>query len=1139
MLVRSGRSRAIAWPFTCPPSIPRNCSAKVRTGSGQALRAELIRIEKGMIEVGNYANGCPLSAGDLLESRCLGVVGFVSRRGLRRPPLRVGQWSRGIHAAVTSSLRVWKAGSESRPHAYRGVRHRGRAHGERTPAGPACEDSDTEPDREVPHRAASRCGSGARPTRPRRPEDASVTPRKVHRVPVQGGLTAFYSRLTQDDPAGKALSLPNQRKRFLELAIANAWSLNRVYEEPRRVSGELDEQDRPALAELLNDVRAGLVERVVVRHLDRLGRGAVLEKVLAVLRAAGVTIATFDGAVDVSSAAGRLGVRAQAMVGAFEVERAGERIRESKRRRSMEGWYLGPAPFGYTSQARLRAELTALYGSDPLSAERARTEAQRRIPISPGLVVDEAEAGMVREIYRLFVHERQGSRRIANGLNARGELHRGGLWYSQTLQKILRDPKVAGFVTYDEQAYIQRRPSGARIDRQQTFAGKHEAIIDAETWRLAQVLRENGGAKWQVRRQDTRPYPLSGVLLCRNGHHMKGRSNGNGTTPGNAYYICSKRARHGLEHACGCSAPTMQADRAEAAVRSLLARVVGDPSKVMEVVAEANRQLEATAPARRAEVDDVDARIRDAQTRIKRLMAAIENEDDRGKAGEVLDRIMEIRSEVRDLEEKRQDLNSEPLPFPKRVSDAEVTAYLEALRGRLADDPEGFSVLLVELRAHHGLKIIATDPFTIRLVLDLDAGRLGGDARPITLSARVRSRVPFVIDAVAGARPMTAEEWAASEKGKHVCACGCGGQIQVRPEHMAACKGIPTFIHGHHRMNMMEFVAALNAEGLLTVSQAARDLDVGETTLRRLEERGVIHPERRQWGDRLPMRCYRRDELPQLREALASAGFRIKADSTLGTTDLAAALGVAENTVRKWEGEGKIPVARRDTRGCRVYLAQDVERIQAHLAGLPERDAAALVAGGLITRAEAQTLLGIRRRAMQRLISSGKVIPETRVLSSTARWVQVFRRVDIEAIAALRKADRRRWRRPRRGRGLLRTASAATRRAGRGGTEPRENGFPVPFPLSDAGAGSRLREHRSCSARTLSAAIDQGREDDVGEIGTGLVGETCAGISVPGSAGVVVCGRVRVGGGTHSSVTEEIDPMSASDPLIAARLVRS
>ena len=52
------------------------------------------------------------------------------------------------------------------------------------------------------------------------------------------------------------------------------------------------------------------------------------------------------------------------------------------------------------------------------------------------------------------------------------------------------------------------------------------------------------------------------------------------------------------------------------------------------------------------------------------------------------------------------------------------------------------------------------------------------------------------------------------------------------------------------------------------MSQAAAEIGVSENTLRRAEKKGRITPERRPWGNRQPMRLYRKDDLPGLRKRL-------------------------------------------------------------------------------------------------------------------------------------------------------------------------------------------------------------------------------------------------------------------------------
>lgn len=743
--------------------------------------------------------------------------------------------------------------------------------------------------------------------------------------------TAFYARVTKEESVKKGLSLPNQRRRFGELAARYGWT-SRHYEEPKHVSGEVGPVERPALAQLLADIHSGTARRVVVRHLDRLGRGPVLESLLREFHLQGIELWTFDGQVDYRSAGGRFQVRVQAAAGAFEVERGGERVREARRNRARDGYHVGPAPYGYTSQARLCRQLVALYGEDTAGREKARIEAQERIPVRPGLVIDPAEAEVVRVIFAMYVGEGIGSRLIANRLNEMGRQRRGHRWHPQTVQKVLHDPKVAGLTHYDEAAYEAKRPSSARIDRQELYTAKHEAIIDRETWDEAQSILARRSRRRSASRAKCRTYPLTGAIECRAGHRMKGKSSGGDGNP--AYYTCSLRGTVGNDPARGgCDAPPIPADRAEAMAREALADLLSSPENILAVMDEANRRIAAEAPARKAELGEIEADIQAHRGRQERLLRLLEGTDDRGKAQVILDRLMEIKDRVRELEVRRDELRVAVIPIQtRRISKDRVAAFLAGLRERLTDDPQRFADLVDALRRHHGLRVVVLDAYRVRLELHLDAAQLAGegDRRPVRLVADVTPRIPVVIEEGV-ARPLTPEEWAEAEnaKGTHICACGCGGLIGVLPKHHAPGVGIPRFIQGHHRMKMTEFVETLNADGYLTVGQAAAELGIGETTLRRAEEKGWVTPERRPWGDRQPMRVYRRDDLPGLRAKMMEACFRFKDDEDVMTTrQVADELGVSENTLRRMERKGAVAAPERDTGNRRKWKRSDLPKLK-------------------------------------------------------------------------------------------------------------------------------------------------------------------------------------------------------------------
>lgn len=53
----------------------------------------------------------------------------------------------------------------------------------------------------------------------------------------------------------------------------------------------------------------------------------------------------------------------------------------------------------------------------------------------------------------------------------------------------------------------------------------------------------------------------------------------------------------------------------------------------------------------------------------------------------------------------------------------------------------------------------------------------------------------------------------------------------------------------------------------------------------------------------------------------------VKEDGRMTITQAARLVGVSAKTIRRWEDAGKVPTARKDWRGWRVYFPEDVERL--------------------------------------------------------------------------------------------------------------------------------------------------------------------------------------------------------------------
>src|SRR5262249_51239820 len=144
--------------------------------------------------------------------------------------------------------------------------------------------------------------------------------------------------------------------------------------------------DRPGLRRLL--ALLAEVDVVVVWAMDRLTRDLLLfAQIAKALNAAEVRIESLTAHVDLATPEGEAMAGMAAIFGQFERRRIGERVKVAMGARVRQGKAHGRAPFGY------RAEK------------------------GDGLVIDEAQAAIVRRVFREYAVEGRSQRSIAQRLN--------------------------------------------------------------------------------------------------------------------------------------------------------------------------------------------------------------------------------------------------------------------------------------------------------------------------------------------------------------------------------------------------------------------------------------------------------------------------------------------------------------------------------------------------------------------------------------------------------------------------------------------------------------------------------------------------------------------------------------------------
>jgi site-specific DNA recombinase len=277
---------------------------------------------------------------------------------------------------------------------------------------------------------------------------------------------AIYARISSD-PEGDMLGVTRQVTDCRAFAERRGWRVADTYidDDVSAYKGK----PRPQYRRMLDDMRAGAVDAVVVWHLDRLHRNPKeLEEFFDVCDAAKVSaLASVSGVTDLSTDDGRLMARIMGAVARKESDDKSRRITRKHLEMAQAGRLVrnSTRPFGYRDDWRT---------PEPTEATAIR-EAARRLLAGDSL------------------------RGLATDWNARSiRTVRGGPWSVQVLKRMMLSARISG----------QRSYRGEIVAK-----GDWEPIITPdESARLRALLTDPA----RLTRRTVRRYLLSGGLLhCR------------------------------------------------------------------------------------------------------------------------------------------------------------------------------------------------------------------------------------------------------------------------------------------------------------------------------------------------------------------------------------------------------------------------------------------------------------------------------------------------------------------------------------------------------------------------------------------------------------------------------------------------
>lgn len=281
---------------------------------------------------------------------------------------------------------------------------------------------------------------------------------------------AIYIRVSSSEQAEEGYSIAAQEEKLTAYCVAKSWSVYKTYIDPGYSGANIN---RPAMKQLINDIKLHRCDIVVVYKLDRLTRSqkdciTMLEDILLPNNCDFVSISEN---FDTSTPYGRAMIGILSVFAQLERETITERTVMGRIERAKTGLYAGNShiPIGYNY-------------------------------VDGKLEINEYEAMQVREIFELY-NNGTSICSILKVFQEKGYATKYGNWvHLNTIKRILASKLYHGELKYKGEYY----------------EGQHKAIISKETFDKAQEVHKHYSETATGHRKTpfVSKHLLTGLIMC-------------------------------------------------------------------------------------------------------------------------------------------------------------------------------------------------------------------------------------------------------------------------------------------------------------------------------------------------------------------------------------------------------------------------------------------------------------------------------------------------------------------------------------------------------------------------------------------------------------------------------------------------
>lgn len=376
-------------------------------------------------------------------------------------------------------------------------------------------------------------------------------------------VIAIYIRVSTQEQAKEGYSIDEQKERLEKYAEAHDWIIKNIYSDPGFSGSSLD---RPSIQRLIEDVKAGQINKVVVYKLDRLSRSQkdTLYLIEDIFLANNVDFVSMTENFDTGTPLGRAMIGILSVFAQLEREQIKERMGMGREGRAKSGLFHGSTkiPIGYRY-------------------------------VDGVLTVDPYEARIIRRVFQEFA-EGRSVYSITADLKNEGVSSSYGLFSRSTVQYMLKNITYLGKIKHNDQI----------------FEGQHEPIIEQEIFDRCQARFEKARLADAGYNFTHKTELISGLCYCGTcGQKMRVNSGAKRKDGTRLRYISCPGKTH-----TGCTCKATRIELVQDYILDQIKRLSLDPDYFDQI------RRGKTSNDQAEEIRVLEAKIKENQGKISRLM---------------------------------------------------------------------------------------------------------------------------------------------------------------------------------------------------------------------------------------------------------------------------------------------------------------------------------------------------------------------------------------------------------------------------------------------------------------------------------------------------------------------------------------